>query len=81
MIRGAAAVGTVGLILEHSIHTNTRITHWLMDETNLARLAEEEAVLIAEYFDVLGKRLMMGLICYIVFRPAHSASEATPRHI
>lgn len=55
VIRGAVAVGTVGLILEHSFHTNTRITHWLMDEKNLARLAEEEAVLIAEYFDVLAE--------------------------
>lgn len=53
VIHGAVSVGTVGLILEHSFHTNTRITHWLMDEKNLARLAEEEAVLIAEYFDVL----------------------------
>ena len=30
VIRGAAAVGTVGLILEHSFHTNTRSTHWLL---------------------------------------------------
>jgi len=52
VIRGAAAVGTVGMILEHSFHTNTRSTHWLLDAANLARLAEEEAVLIAEYFDV-----------------------------
>ncbi len=56
VIRGAVAVGTVGLILEHSFHTNTRITHWLMEEKNLARLAEEEAVLIAEYFDVLEEK-------------------------
>ena len=54
VIRGAVAVGTVGLILEHSFHTNTRSTNWLMKEANLARLAEEEAVVIAEYFDVLG---------------------------
>lgn len=52
VIRGAVAVGTVGMILEHSFHTNTRSTHWLLDADNLARLAEEEAVLIAEYFDV-----------------------------
>jgi len=52
VIRGAVAVGTVGMILEHSFHTNTRSTHWLLDAANLARLAEEEAVLIAEYFDV-----------------------------
>ena len=53
VIRGAVAVGTVGLILEHSFHTNTRSTNWLMKESNLARLAEEEAIVIAEYFDVL----------------------------
>lgn len=53
VIRGAIAVGTVGLILEHSFHTNTRSTHWLLDDDNLAHLAEEEAILIAEYFDVL----------------------------
>ena len=53
VIRGAAAVGTIGLILEHSFHTNTRATNWLMKESNLARLAEEEAIVIAEYFDVL----------------------------
>lgn len=52
VIRGAVAVGTVGLILEHSFHTNTRSANWLMKESNLARLAEEEAVIIAEYFDV-----------------------------
>lgn len=53
VIRGAAAVGTIGLIVEHSFHTNTRTTNWLMKESNLARLAEEEAIVIAEYFDVL----------------------------
>jgi len=53
VIRGAVAVGTVGLILEHSFHTNTQSTNWLMKQSNLARLAEEEAVIIAGYFDVL----------------------------
>lgn len=57
VIRGAAAVGTVGLILEHSFHTNTRSTNWLMKESNLARLADEEAVVIAEYFDVPGPEI------------------------
>lgn len=54
VIRGASAVGTVGLILEHSFHTNTRTANWLIKESNLARLAEEEAIILAEYFDVLG---------------------------
>lgn len=49
VIRGATAVGTVGMILEHSFHTNTRITNWLLKEENLARLAAEEASIVAEY--------------------------------
>lgn len=52
VIRGATAVGTVGLILEHSFHTNGRATRWLMDDQNLAVLAKEEAQVIAQWFDV-----------------------------
>lgn len=52
VLRGAAAVGTVGMILEHSFHTCTRSTKWLMDEKNLQRLAEREAAVIAAWFDV-----------------------------
>lgn len=52
IIRGATDVGTTGLILEHSFHTNTRSTRWLLEEANLARLAKAEAALLAEYFEV-----------------------------
>lgn len=52
VIRGATAVGTVGLILEHSFHTNERATKWLMDESNLSELAKAEANVIAQWFDV-----------------------------
>lgn len=50
VIRAAVAVGTTGLLVEHSFHTNTRSTRWLMDDNNLMRLAEAEAALIAEYY-------------------------------
>lgn len=50
VLRGAAAVGTVGLILEHSFHTNSRSTKWLLDDANLDKLARAEAQTIAEYF-------------------------------
>jgi N-acetylmuramoyl-L-alanine amidase/sulfur carrier protein ThiS len=50
VIRGAVSVGTPGLILEHSFHTNTRSTHWLLDDGNLDDLAKAEAKVIAEYF-------------------------------
>ena len=52
VIRGAVAVGTPGLILEHSFHTNTRSTNWLLIDDNLDALAKEEAKVIAEYFGV-----------------------------
>lgn len=50
VIRGAAAVGTPGLILEHSFHTNTRSTNWLLNDSNLDKLAKAEAEVIANYF-------------------------------
>ena len=52
VIRAAVAVGTTGLLVEHSFHTNTRSTRWLMDDNNLMRLAEAEAALIAEYYGI-----------------------------
>ena len=50
VIRGAAAVGTTGLILEHSFHTNRRATEWLLKEENLKAMAEAEAEVLSEWF-------------------------------
>ena len=52
VIRGATSVGVPGLILEHSFHTNTRSTKWLMDDGNLDKMAKAEAKVIADYFGV-----------------------------
>ncbi len=52
VIRGATAVGVTGLILEHSFHTNTRATKWLMDDGNLATMAKAEAEVIAAWFGI-----------------------------
>lgn len=52
VLRGAAAVGTMGMILEHSFHTNTRAAKWLLVDENLRKLAVAEAEVIAEYFNV-----------------------------
>lgn len=49
VLRGATAVGTTGVILEHSFHTNTRSTNWLLDGTNIEKLAKNEALVIASY--------------------------------
>lgn len=50
VIRGAVGVGTIGLILEHSFHTNTKMTKWLLNESNLEKMAKAEAKVIAEHF-------------------------------
>lgn len=49
VLRGAVAVGVPCLILEHSFHTNTAATEWLLSDANLAKLAEKEAECIATF--------------------------------
>lgn len=50
VLRGATSVGTPAILLEHSYHTNLRATNWLLSDTNLQRLADAEAAVIAAYF-------------------------------
>lgn len=52
VLRGCHAVGTAGLILEHSFHTNTRAAKWLLVDANLKALAKAEAKTIAAYFGI-----------------------------
>ena len=71
VLRGAVAVGTVGLLVEHSFHTCTRSAKWLLDDNNLDKLARAEAQVIADHFgaadtvksaekpSTLGDRLLM----------------------
>lgn len=50
VLHGARMVDVPGLILEHSFHTNTKMTKWLLNDANLSRLAKAEAEAIARYF-------------------------------
>lgn len=52
VLRGCHEVGTAGLILEHSFHTNTRAAKWLLDNANLKALAKAEAKTIAAWFGI-----------------------------
>lgn len=52
---GAKSVGTPGMLIEHSFHTNTRITNWLLDDKNLEKLAKAEADALAKYFGLKKK--------------------------
>ena len=50
VLNGSRLVGTAGLILEHSFHTNTRATQWLLEDANLRKMAKAEAAVIAAYY-------------------------------
>ena len=52
VLYGAAEVGTVGMIVEHSFHTNTRATKWLINPANLKAMAQAEAKQIAAWFGI-----------------------------
>ncbi len=56
VIRGADSVGTVGLLVEHSFHTNTRAANWLSNDDNLKALAKAEAETIAEHFGAVNAK-------------------------
>jgi N-acetylmuramoyl-L-alanine amidase len=49
VLHGARMAGTPGLILEHSFHTNKAATLWLLNDSNLDKLARAEAKCIAEW--------------------------------
>ncbi|MCQ4635805.1 N-acetylmuramoyl-L-alanine amidase [Anaerovorax odorimutans] len=50
VLRGSKAVGTKGMIVEHSFHTNLVAAKWLSSDANLHRMAEAEAADIAAYY-------------------------------
>lgn len=50
VLRGAASVGVPGILMEHSFHTNTRATNWLLNADNLRKLAQAEAQEITDYY-------------------------------
>lgn len=50
VLHGARTVDTPGLILEHSFHTNSTTVSWLLNDSNLDRLARAEVQAIAKYF-------------------------------
>ena len=55
VLHGAKLVGVPGIILEHSFHTNTRATNWLLKDSNLKAMAAAEAAALAEYYGMKKK--------------------------
>ena len=56
VIQGATEVGTPGLLIEHSFHTNLTSALWLMDDVNLEMLASAEAAVIADYYGLFSDK-------------------------
>ncbi len=53
VLNGADQAGvTYAYIVEHSFHTCTASTNWLLNDNNLKELAKKEAELICDYFNV-----------------------------
>lgn len=50
VLRGSKAVGTKGMILEHSFHTNLTATKWLFNDSNLKKMAQKEAKVLADHY-------------------------------
>lgn len=50
VLRGSKAVGTKGMIIEHSFHTNLAATKWLFNNSNLKKMAQKEAKVLAEHY-------------------------------
>lgn len=56
VLQGAKMVGTPGIILEHGFHTHKETANWLMEDTNLKKLAKAEVEEIAEIFGLKKKK-------------------------
>ncbi len=52
VLRGAHSVGTAGVIIEHGFYTNKTQAEFLLSEKNLIRIADAEARVIADWFDM-----------------------------
>lgn len=52
VIRGAWVNKVPCYIIEHSFHTNSNSVDWLLNEQNITMLADEEAHIIADYYNV-----------------------------
>ena len=61
VIRGAVAAGSIGIILEHSFHTNKEACKWLMQSANLQKLAKAEAKALANYYGLTQKTTNDGI--------------------
>ena len=53
VLNGAKAARVAAMIIEHSFHTNTKATKWLLNDNNLRKLAINEAKCLSEHYNQL----------------------------
>ena len=53
VLRNAKSVGVSGILMEHSYHTNYYVRTWLLNQSNLKKLAKAEADVIAKYYGII----------------------------
>ena len=80
VLDGADQVGTMGMIIEHSFHTNTKAANWMLKEDNLKAMAKAEAQIIAAHFGAnkpAETQAKYGVICgtYATKAAAEAAAE------
>lgn len=80
VLDSAKRAGTVGMILEHSFHTQTRATNWLLDDNNLRKMAQAEANAIAEYYGVAPRLQVSSEITKEVTSIAETGDNPSPWH-
>ncbi len=51
VLNGAKAARVASMIIEHSFHTNTKATKWLLNDNNLRKLAINEAKCLSEHYN------------------------------
>ena len=62
VLRGAHSVGTAGVIIEHGFYTNKAQAEFLLDDNNLAKIADMQTRVIADWFDVQMKEQGSSLV-------------------
>lgn len=72
VLRGAHSVGTAGVIIEHGFYTNQAQAEFLMKASNLEKLADAEAKVIAGFFGLKKEERKMVTLKLPVLKPGDS---------
>lgn len=81
VLRGAHSVGTAGVIIEHGFYTNKAQAEFLLIDSNLEKIAEAEAKVIADFFGIKNEQIKMAAIKLPVLKPGYSGEAVKAMQI